>query len=104
MYPAMNTRTPIDKIERELNKFFDSLDSKVKLVKTSFILSLLDLSCLFENIPQKSPFNPESFLKLYLFKRIKVIKRYPKIIEQLQKDKQQAINLGFYKDENNELF
>lgn len=93
----------IDRIEIELNKIFGSLNQR-NWVKVSFILSQLDLSFLIENIPKKSPFNPESFLKLYLYRRIKVIRKYSDVIKQLQEDKQEAFHLGFSKDINGNLF
>lgn len=95
-------KNSINNIENQLNKIFESLDSK--WIKTSFILSKLDLPNILRYQSKKSPFTPESFLKLYLYRRIKVIKRYPDILKQLQKDEQQAYDLGFYKDQNNKLF
>ncbi|MBU2634457.1 MAG: hypothetical protein KJ674_04395 [Nanoarchaeota archaeon] len=92
----------IDRIENQLNKLFENLDT-IDSIKVSFILSKLDLSFILKNKSQKSPFNPESFLKMYLYKRIKVIRRYPDILKQLLKDEQEVYHLGFHKDKNNEL-
>ncbi|MAG45164.1 MAG: hypothetical protein CMH63_00120 [Nanoarchaeota archaeon] len=92
----------LDRIERELKKLFGDLNQR-NWVKVSFILSLLDLSFLVKDIPNKSPFNPEAFLKLYLYRRIKVIRRYPDLLEVLQKNEQEALHLGFSKDENDNL-
>jgi len=96
-------RTPLTKVEKKLNKIFGNLNQR-NWVKVSFILSQLDLSFLIKNIPKKSPFNHESFLKLYLYKRIKVIKKYTDILKQLQENKQGAYYLGFSKDINGNLF
>ena len=83
------TNSTMANIENHLNKLFVSLDSK--FVRTSFILSKLNLSYLIKETPKKSLFNPEAFLKLYLYKRIKLIRRYLNILEQLQYDLQHLI-------------
>ncbi len=86
-------------IELQINKIFESLDQNVKLVKTSFILSKLDLS-IIEIDQRDSIYNPYSLAKLYLYKRIKGIFSYEKLIEL---KKEEAFELGFLNDENNNL-
>ena len=97
----MNTRTPIGDIENELKKLFVSLGS-IKAVGVAFILSKLDLS--FIEIEQRdSKFSPESFVKLYIFKAIKGFNTYNILIKYLSNKVEEALQLGFYKDENNQI-
>ena len=75
----------IQKIDNELNKLFDNLDSNQKSIKTSFILSRLDFSIL--NINQReSVFDPYSLIKLYLFRGLKGFNNYEKALEYLKKN------------------
>lgn len=83
----------MDKIENELNKVFDDLNSK--WVKVSFILSKLNLSLIEQ---RTSTFTPESLIKLYLYRRIKGIHFYERLIGHLEKNNSDAYNLGFFKD------
>jgi hypothetical protein len=84
--------------EIELNKIFDNLDSK--WVKVSFLLSKLDLSLIKQ---RKSLFIPESIIKLYLYRRIKGINYYDQLAEYLEKNINEAHDLGFSYNENNNL-
>jgi len=69
--------------------------------RVSSILSKLDLSFLANLDRKDSLYSAESIIKLYLFKRIKGISVYPKLIESLTEE--DALNLRFYKDKNNNL-
>src|SRR3989344_9266360 len=81
----MNTRT-INCIEGELKKIFVSLGSE-RWVKVSFVLSKLDLSIISSLIEQRESTYPvESMLKLYLYKRVKGITRYPTLVNDLKED------------------
>ena len=94
----MPYNTPIDRTIKEVNKIFESFDSKC--VKVSEIISKLDLS--FIQIEQrKSEFSIESYLKLYLYKRIKGINSNLKLLEELNKE--EAFSLGFTKGNNDNL-
>ena len=87
----MNPTT--ERVERELNKIFETL--KQKWVKVSAILYWLDLSELAKLITQRETLYPtESMLKLYLYKRIKGITTYPKLTEELTKN-DEISKLGF---------
>lgn len=97
----MNTRTPIQYTDEELKKLFVSLGS-IKTAKVAFILSKLDFS--FIHMEQRdSKFSPENFVKLYLYKVIKGINTYNNLIKYLSNKNEDALQLGFYKDENNKI-
>lgn len=98
----MNTRTPIGDIENELKKLFDSFNINQKVVIVSFILSKLELS--YIGIEQReSEFNPYSYIKLYLYRKIKGFNYYNQTVAYLKAKEEDAFFLGFYKDENNQL-
>lgn len=82
----MNTRIPLERINEQLKKLFDSLGSK--WVKVSFILFKLDLSFIIVD-RRKSEYSVESLLKLYIYKRIKGITTYPELIKDLNENKQE---------------
>ena len=76
--------TTLKSIEEELKKVFVSLGSE-KWVKVSFILSKLDL--FFIEIEQRESAYPvESMLKLYVYKRVKGISRYPVLVKEIGND------------------
>lgn len=66
----------IERIEKELNKTFESISEK--WVKTSSILKKLNLQLVEQ---RQSKFSPESLIKLYLYRRIKGIYCYKKLLE-----------------------
>lgn len=82
----------------ELNKFFDS--SENNLLKVSYVLKCLNLPD-FNITSRELKFPINSLINLYLYKRIKGISNYPKIMESLTEE--DALNIGFFKDENNKL-
>ena len=86
MESAMNPT--IKGIETELNKIFELISEK--WVKTSFILSKLELPINIEL--KRNQFSLESFIRLYLYKRIKGITTYPDLIKKL--DEGDLNNLG----------
>ena len=88
-------QSAIDRIERELNKLFSNLNSN--WIKVSSILSKLNLNLVEQ---RNSTYNPESLLKLHIYKRIKGIYSYDKLINNLNGE---AFDLGFNKNSNNEL-
>jgi len=88
----------IEKIQRELNKTFDSISEK--WVKTSSVLKKLNLQLVEQ---RESKFNPESLIKLYLYRRIKGIHYYEKLIEHLKTNEAYAYDLGFSNGNNNKL-
>src|SRR3989344_3333427 len=84
---AMNPT--IEEIGIELNKIFVSLGSK--WVKTSFILAKLELPI---NIKLKgNQFSLESFIKLYLYKRINGINTYPDLVKKLDENDFNNLNI-----------
>ncbi len=84
-------------IESQLIKVLGN--SETSWLKVSFLLSELDIS-IFNNLNRKDAiYSTESILRLYLFKRIKGITNYPRLIESLTED--DINNLGFTKDKNN---
>ncbi len=83
-------------IINELNKFFDTY--KNSFLKTSFIIKNLNLQYLNS---KELKFSINSLTNLYLYKRIKGISTYPELIKSLNEE--DALNLGFFKDENNNL-
>ena len=68
------TNISLEEVDSPLKKVLDSLDSH--WVRTSFILSKLDFSTLNLTERRKSKFPRESFIKLYLYKRIKGLPTY----------------------------
>src|SRR3989338_6530367 len=88
----------IEEIRRELNKTFESISEK--WVKTSSILKKLNLQLIEQ---RQSKFSPESLIKLYLYRRIKGINYYEKVVEHLERNEADAFDLGFSRDENNKL-
>src|SRR3989344_1999288 len=80
MESAMNPT--MEGIEIELNKIFGLISEK--WVKTSFILSKLELPINIEL--KRNQFSLESFIRLYLYKRIKGITTYPDLIKKLDED------------------
>lgn len=88
----MNMQSEVDE---KLNKFFENLDKNY--VKVSEILSQLDLSTLYPNNNNKA----EQFFKLYIYRGIKGITTFLTLIKSL--DEMQTLQLGFCKDENNQL-
>ena len=88
----------IEKIERELNKTFESISEK--WVKTSSILKRLNLKLVEQ---RQSTFSPESLIKLYIYRRIKGIHYYEKLIEHLENNESDAFELGFSRNKDNKL-
>jgi len=82
-------------LDIELNKIFESANQK--WLKVSSILSKLNLNLVEQ---RNSIYNPESLVKLHIYKRIKGIHNYDKLINNLNGG---AFELGFNKNENNEL-
>lgn len=70
-------------------------------MKVSYILSKLDFSNFLTD--SNSKFTLVSVIRLYIFRLIKGIRNYEKIKEYLNENKEEAFQLGFYKDENNKL-
>ncbi len=85
----MKPELQFERIEKQLNKIFVSLDSK--WVKTSFILSKLELPINVEL--KRNKFSLESFIKLYLYKRIKGITTYPYLIKKLDENDLNNLNI-----------
>ena len=85
-------------IEFGLNKIFGQCTQS--FVKVSFILSKIDTS-INNTTDREIKFSSKSLINLYLYKRIKSISNYPNLIKSLIEE--DALNLGFYKDENNNL-
>jgi len=88
-------------VENQINKVFGSFGSCYS-TKVSFILSELDLSNLTP-IVNKYIFPPEAMIKLYLFKRIKGISTYNGIEKYFNKFKYDALKIGFFRGDDNEL-
>ena len=88
----------IEEIKRELNKTFESVSEK--WVKTSFVLKKLNLDLIEQ---RQSTFSPESLIKLYLYRRIKGIHYYEKLIEHLEQNQADAFDLGFSRSNDNQL-
>src|SRR3989344_4081905 len=88
----------IERIERELNKTFESVSEK--WVKTSSVLKKLNLDLIEQ---RQSTFYPESLIKLYLYRRIKGIHYYEKLIEYLEKNESDAFDIGFSRSNDNKL-
>ena len=88
----------IEKIRRELNKTFESVSEK--WVKTSSILKRLNLKLVEQ---RQSTFSPESLIKLYIYRRIKGIHYYEKLIEHLENNESDAFDLGFSRNNDNKL-
>ena len=88
----------IEKIGIELNKTFESVSEK--WIKTSSILKKLSLDLIEQ---RQSTFSPESLIKLYLYRRIKGIHYYERLIEHLEQNESDAFDLGFSRDNNNKL-
>ena len=83
-----------ENIENQLKKLFVNLNSE-KWVKVSSILSRLDISFISNEIEQRvSNYSVDSMLKLYLHKRVKGIRSYPKLSQDLEKN-DNLQNLGF---------
>ena len=93
-------QSAIKPIEEQVNKLFDSLSSCYS-TKVTFLLKNLDLSHLVEDTQSKFPL--EAIMKLYIFKRVKGIRSYREIEEHFNLNRIEALYLGFYKDENNNL-
>ena len=97
----MKDKTPLEKIENQLNKVFVSLNSK--WIKVSFIISQLDLSLLNKR-ESYSKYYLESIFKLYIYKRVKGLgNHYEKIINYFKENSEEAIQLGFLKNIKNNL-
>ncbi len=88
----------IERIEKELNKTFESVSEK--WIKTSSVLKKLNLQLIEQ---RQSKFNPESLIKLYLYRRIKGIHYYEKLIEHLENNETDSYDLGFSNGNNNKL-
>ena len=88
----------IEGIEIELNKTFESASEK--WIKTSSVLKKLNLQLVEQ---RQSKFNPESLIKLYLYRRIKGIHYYEKLVEHLENNDADAYDLGFLNSDNNKL-
>src|SRR3989344_7355327 len=86
-----------DRIERELNKIFGSLNQR-NWVKVSHILSKISLE-IENNGYTKFPLT--AIQRLYIYKRIKGINHYHILQEKLKEA--EALELGFLKDANNNL-
>ena len=87
-----------EEIEKELNKTFESVSEK--WIKTSSVLKKLNLSLIEQ---RQSKFNPESLIKLYLYRKIKGINYYEKAIEHLENNEPDAFDLGFSRDNSNKI-
>jgi len=92
---------PTINIISELNKIYGNLRSCYSS-KVSFILNNLDLS-IFNVNTKHFIFTLESLIKLYIFKRVKGFLTYNKTEEYFNENQHEAIQLGFYKDQNNNL-
>jgi len=92
---------PTINIISELNKIYGNLRSCYSS-KISFILSHLDLS-IFNVDTKHFIFTLESLIKLYIFKRVKGFSTYNKTEEYFNENQHEAIQLGFYRDQNNKL-
>jgi len=88
----------IERIEKELNKTFESVSEK--WIKTSSVLGKLNLQLVEQ---RQSKFNPESLIKLYLYRRIKGIHYYEKLVEHLKQNESDSYDLGFSRDNDNKL-
>jgi len=88
----------IERIEKELNKTFESVSEK--WIKTSSVLKKLNLQLVKQ---RESKFTPESLIKLYLYRRIKGIHYYEKLLEHLENNESDAYDLGFSNENNNKL-
>jgi len=87
--------------EGQLNNIFEN---KKNYAKISTVLSELDLSFLTNTIEHKVKiFTKESLLNLYLFKRLKGIANHSELIRYLQNNKEEAFELGFFNDMNDQL-
>jgi len=101
-------KNSISYLDIELNKIFETLTSCCSS-KVSFILSRLNLGILANEVLKKYEdhyrfdFSFEQVMKLYLFKKLKRFTRYPKLFKYLHYNLRDAHNLGFYKDEYNNL-
>ncbi len=75
----------IERIEKELNKTFESISKN--WVKVLDILYQLDLSEITSSINQReSTYSIDSMLKLYIYKKVKGITTYPRLVEELTKN------------------
>src|SRR3989344_3286166 len=88
----------IEKIGIELNKTFESVSEK--WVKTSSILKRLNLKLVEQ---RQSTFSPESLIKLYIYRRIKGIHYYEKLVKHLEQNQADAFDLGFSRNNDNKL-
>jgi len=88
----------IERIEIELNKTFESVSEK--WIKTSSVLKKLDLQLVEQ---RQSKFNPESLIKLYLYRRIKGINYYEKLIKHLEMNESDSYDLGLSNGNENKL-
>ena len=96
----MTYKTPIDRIIEEFNKLFE--DPSFKLARLSVILSKLDLRIL-DNNNYRFTFNYSSIIKLYIFKKLKRIRVYNKLLDYLNANSIEGTELGFFKDEHDKL-
>jgi len=76
------TNISLEEVDSPLKKVLDSLDSQ--WVRTSLVLSKLDFSILNLTERRKSKFPIESFIRLYLYKRIKGISTYSNLKKSLE--------------------
>ncbi len=93
----MNT---IESIENQLKKLIEN--HKGETIRVSYILSKLDFSNL---APEtfNSKFTSLSILRLHLFRLIKGLRNYERLVEYLNRNQEEAFQLGFYKDSNNNI-
>jgi len=93
-----NTKPTNSKLEKEIYKAFDICKSKD--VRLSDILGGLDFSFSFN---PKFEFSATSMIKSLIFMRLKGIISQTKLTVYLKTHDKDAINLGFFKDENNKI-
>ena len=87
-------------LEEEINKLFENLNGNY--LKVSSILSKFNFSNFISEISY-SKFALLSIIRLYVFRLIKGIKNFEKLIEYLKENEEEAFQLGLFKDENNKL-
>jgi len=87
-------------LENQLIELFNKTNEK--LIRISSILMFLDFSEFVKDNFQ-SKFTLISIIRLYIFRLVKGIKNYERLVEYLNGHENEAFELGFFKDENNKL-
>jgi len=93
-----NTNPTNSRLEKEIYKAFDRCKSKD--ARISDILSGIDFSFSFN---PKFEFSTTSMIKSLILMRLKGIQSQTKLAGYLKMHEKDAINLGFFKDENNKI-